>query len=217
MSRMRGLKTRSDEKNRFGLIRGETAACGAVPLPPPVAEMMRTVEEEARCLQRELAAALFRFAHARVRRFAAKDSRGREWKEPDGRVHAYMKGSPRPPEDPDPEKRVEVPAKLWSLLDEIPRESRRIFVLFHIEGSSCEEIARFLGLAEEAVRAHLSRAEGHVRKRAPWIKLAELTVSKASHQRLIQQIMDSLRKIPGWLLSRERQRGRDRENGGAQE
>ena len=72
-----------------------------------------------------------------------------------------------------------MPAKLWNLLDEIPRESRRIFVLFHIEGSSCEEIARFLGLAEESVRAHLSRAEGHVRERAPWIKLAELTVSKA--------------------------------------
>ena len=214
---MRDLKTPSDETVPFGLIEAKPLSHGAVLVREPVAEMMRTMEEEARCFLRGRVAALVRPARAFVSRFAAKDSRGGEWKEPDGRVHAYMKGSPRPPEDQEPEKGVEVPAKLWSLLDEIPRESRRIFVLFHIEGSSCEEIARFLGLAEEAVRAHLSRAEGHVRKRAPWIKLAELTVSRARHQRLLQQIMDSLRKIPGWLLSRERQRGRDRENGGAQE
>ena len=209
MSRIGESKTPDYKNSPFGPIQAETVCCGAVALP--VAEMIRTVEEEARRFLREFAVALIRPAHGSVSRFAAKRSGGSV--EPDGRVHAYMKGSPRPPEDQEPEKRVEVPAKLWSLLDEIPRESRRIFVLFHIEGSSCEEIARFLGLAEESVKAHLSRAEGHVRERAPWIKLAELTVSRARHQRLLQQIVDSLRKIPGWLLRRERQRGANRENG----
>ena len=132
-------------------------------------------------------------------------------KEPDGRVHACMKGSPRPPEDLDFGKRAEVPAKLWNLLDEIPRESRRIFVLFHIEGSSCEEIGGFLGLAEESVRAHLSKAEGHVLHRAPWIKLSELTVSKARHQRLVLQIMASLRSRAG-LTPRESQLGNGKMN-----
>ena len=217
MSRMRDSKTPNDEKTPFGLIQGETVRCGAVPLQEPVAEIIRTMEEEAPRFLGELLAALIRPAHGSVGRIPANRSGGEGRKEPDGRVHAYMKGSPRPPEDQEPEKRVEVPAKLWSLLDEIPLESRRIFVLFHIEGSSCEEIARFLGLGEESVRAHLSRAEGHVRRRAPWIELAELTVSKARHQRLLQQTMDSLRKIPGWLLRRERQRGNDRENGQPQE
>lgn len=217
MSRMRDSKTPNDNGKPFGPIQADTVCCRAVPLQEPVAEMIRTVEEETRRFLRELAAALIGSAHGSVSRFAAKRSGGGGRVEPDGRVHAYMKGSPRPPDDPEPEKRVEVPAKLWSLLDEIPRESRRIFVLFHIEGSSCEEIARFLGLAEESVKAHLSRAEGHVQKRAPWIKLAELTVNKARHQRLLQQIMDSLRKIPEWLLRRERQRGSNRQNGESQE
>ena len=92
----------------------------------------------------------------------------------------------------DPEERFEVPGKLWNLLDEIPLESRRIFVLFHIEGCSCEEIARFLELAEESVKAHLSRAESHVREHAPWIKLAELTMRKARHQRLLHRIMEKI-------------------------
>ena len=214
MSRMSDSKTPGYKNSPFGPNQAETVCCGAVPLQEPVAEMIRSVEEEARRFLREFVGALIRPAHGSVSRFAAKRSGSVE---PDGRVHAYMKGSPRPPEDPEPEKRVEVPAKLWSLLDEIPRESRRIFVLFHIEGSSCEEIARFLGLAEESVKAHLSRAEDHVRERAPWIKLAELTVSKARHQRLLQQIVDSLGKIPGWLLRRERQRGANRENGEPQE
>ena len=198
------MKIQSDEKNPFSLIRAENLGCRAVPLQEPVAEMVRTVEGAARCFLRELAAALVRPVQGSVSRCSASGS-GEAGKESDGRVHAYMKGAPLPPEDGDSEKRVEVPAKLWNLLDEIPRESRRIFVLFHIEGSSCEEIARFLGLAEESVRAHLSRAEGHVRERAPWIKLAELTVSEARHQRLLQQIMESLRRIPSWLLRRERQ------------
>ena len=170
---------------------------------------MRALEirENARGFLDELAAALVRSAHGSVRRCAAQGSGGAgKGKQPDGRVHAYMKGSPRPPEDNDSGKDVEVPPKLWNLLDEIPRESRRIFVLFHIEGSSCEEIARFLGLAEESVRAHLSRAEGHVRERAPSIELAELTVSKARHKRLVEQILESLRRIPAWLLRRERQK-----------
>ena len=216
MSRMRDSKTPNDIKPPFGPIQAETVCCGAVPLQEPVAEIIRTVEEETRRFLREVLAALIRTAQGAVSLFAAKRSGGKGSVEPDGRVHAYMKGSPRP-EDQEPEKRVEVPAKLWSLLDEMPLESRRIFVLFHIEGSSCEEIARFLGLAEESVKAHLSRAEGHVRERAPWIKLAELTVSKAHHRRLLQQITGSLRKIPGWLLRRERQRGANRENGEPQE
>ncbi len=116
-------------------------------------------------------------------------------------------------EDQYPENRVEVPGKLWKLLDEIPRESRLIFVLFHIEGSSCKEIAHFLDLTEETVRPHLERAENHVLERAPWIKLAELTVGKPHHQRLQQQIRGSLGRITGWRLpSRERRNGRT--NGG---
>ena len=110
-------------------------------------------------------------------------------------------------EDPYPEKRVEVPPKLWKLLDKIPRESRLIWVLFHIERSSCKEIARFLDLTEEAVRTHLERAESHVLEGAPWIRLAELTVGKPHHRRLLQQIMGSLRRIPRWRLPRERERG----------
>ena len=213
MSRMRDLKGSSEEKPLLGLLQPETLSCGVVLFQAPVAETIRTVEEEARGFLDELVAALFRPAHASVSRFAARSPGGRGRKEPDGRVHAYMKGSPRPPDDNGSEKNVEVPPKLWNLLDEIPRESRRIFVLFHIEGSSCEEIARFLGLAEESVRAHLSRAEGHVRERAPSIKLGELSVGKARHQRLVEQIMESLRRIPAWLLYRERQRG----NGGSRE
>ena len=101
-------------------------------------------------------------------------------------------------EDQYPDKRVEVPAKLWKLLDEISRESRLILVLFHIERSSCKEIARFLDLTEEAVRTHLERAESHVLERAPWIRLTELTVGEPHHERLLQQIMASLRRIPRW-------------------
>ena len=213
---MRDLKIRNDEKGRIGLVRAEPVSCRAVPLQEPAAEMVQTLEEEARRFLRELVALFVWPVNGSVSRCAAKGS-GKAGNEPDGRVHAYMEGAPRPPEDKDSEKRVEVPAKLWNLLDEIPRESRRIFVLFHIEGSSCEEIARFLGLAEESVRAHLSRAEGHVRERAPWIKLAELTVSKARHQRLLQQIMTSLRRIPRWLLRREREGGNGRMNGGSPE
>ncbi len=112
-------------------------------------------------------------------------------------------------EDQYPEKWVEVPGKLWKLLDEIPRQSRLILVLFHIEGSSCKEIARFLDLTEEAVRTHLERAESHVLERAPWIRLAELAVGKPHHQRLQQQIMASLRGIPRWRLSRERGKRQD--------
>ena len=216
MMRMRDLKIRSDEKDRSSLIQADPVSCRAVTLQEPAAEMMQKIEEEARRFLRELVAVLVWPVHVSVSRCAAKGS-GKAEKEPDGRVHAYMKGAPRPPEDRDSEERVEVPAKLWNLLDEIPRESRRIFVLFHIEGSSCEEIARFLGLAEESVRAHLSRAEGHVRERAPWIKLAELTVSKARHQRLLQQIMESLRRIPRWLLRREREGGNGRMNEGSPE
>ncbi len=215
MMRMRDLKIRSDE-DRLSLIQADPVSCRAVSLQGAAAGMMQKIEEEARRFLRELVAVLVRPVNGAVSRYAEKGS-GKAGKEPDGRVHAYMKGEPLPPEDKDSEKRVEVPAKLWNLLDEIPRESRRIFVLFHIEGSSCEEIARFLGLAEESVRAHLSRAEGHVRERAPWIKLAELTVSKARHQRLLLQIMASLRRIPGWLRRREREGGNGRMNGGSPE
>ena len=213
MSRMRDLHGSRAGKPLPGPIQSETHSCGVLLFQAPVAEMIRTVEEEARGFLDELVAALVRPAHSSVSRLAARSPGGRGRKEPDGRVRAYMKGSPRPPDDNDSEKNVEVPAKLWNLLDEIPRETRRIFVLFHIEGSSCEEIARFLGLAEESVRAHLSRAEGHVLKRAPSIKLAELTVGRANHKRLVEQILESLRRIPAWLLRRERQRG----NGGLRE
>ena len=213
MSRRRDLKGSSDGKPLLGPIQSKTLSCGVLLFQAPVAETIRTVEEEARGFLDELVAALVRPVHASVSRLAAGSPGGRGRKEPDGRVHAYMKGSPRPPGDNDSGKNVEVPPKLWNLLDEIPRESRRIFVLFHIEGSSCEEIARFLGLAEESVRAHLSRAEGHVRERAPSIKLGELSIGKARHQRLVEQIMESLRRIPAWLLRRERQRG----NGGPRE
>ena len=213
MPRMRDLKGSRPEKPLLGPIQSKTLSCGVDLFQAPVAEMIRTVEEEARGFLDELVAALVRPAHASVSRFGAGSPGGRGRREPDGRVYAYMKGSPRPPDDNDSGKNVEVPAKLWNLLDEIPRESRRIFVLFHIEGSSCEEIARFLGLAEESVRAHLSRAEGHVRERAPSIKLGELSIGKAGHKRLVEQILESLRRIPAWLLRRERQRG----NGGSRE
>ena len=112
-------------------------------------------------------------------------------------------------EDPYPEKRVEVPPKLWKLLDEIPRQSRLTWVLYHIERSSCKEIARFLDLTEEAVRTHLERAESHVLEGAPWIRLAELTVGKPHHQRLLQQIMASMDRIPGWGLAKEREKRQD--------
>ena len=142
MSRIRDLKTRSDEKNPFGLIQAETVSCRSVPLQEPVAEMIRTVEEEARCFLRALVATLVLPAHASVSPFAAKRSSGVGRKEPDGRVHASMKGPPRPPEDHDTEKGVEVPAKLWNLLDEIPGQAA---------GSSCSSISR-------GARARRSRA-----------------------------------------------------------
>ena len=215
---MRDLKKSSDAKTSGRPLQAKAFGCRAIPLQEPFVEMIRTVEEEACCFLGELAAVLVRSAHGSVSLCAAQGSGGTgTGKRQDGRVHAYMKGSPRPPEHNDSEKNVEVPPKLWSLLDEIPRESRRIFVLFHIEGSSCEEIARFLGLAEESVKAHLSKAEGHVRERAPSIKLGELTVGKARHKRLVEQILESLRRIPAWLLRRERRRGNGKGNGGPQE
>ena len=153
--------------------------------------MIRTVKKVAHWFLGGLASVLVRPGQGSVNLFAAKRTGG-TGEVLDGRFRGYMKGIPQAPEDIGPQKRVDVPAKLWSVLDEIPREGRQIFVLFHIERSSCEEIAHFLGLPEESVKAHLSKAEGHVRERVPWIKLAELTVSEARHQRLLQQIMARL-------------------------
>lgn len=59
--------------------------------------------------------------------------------------------------------RAERAAVVRAALDALPEDARETVALYYLEGHSASQVARLLGLSEEAVYQRLSRARGHLR------------------------------------------------------
>jgi RNA polymerase sigma factor (sigma-70 family) len=96
----------------------------------------------------------------RARRVA--ELRAREVRGPD--ADESLEGAVDPAEDPSGQllrsERVDI---VRQALDALPDDSREIVALYYLEGHSATQVARLLGLREEAVYQRLSRARARLR------------------------------------------------------
>jgi len=73
-----------------------------------------------------------------------------------------------PPNDLSPERVLlgaEQLARAISALEELPENTRRVFVLRRYEGMRHEEIATHLGMSVSGVRFHMEKAKAHLARR----------------------------------------------------
>ena len=83
----------------------------------------------------------------------------------------------------------EVSAVVWEALDHLPPEHRRVVVLYHIEGCSQRDIARFLEISLPTVRWRLRRAWGRLRKEMEGVLGNEMGYRFREKRRLREKIM----------------------------
>lgn len=55
--------------------------------------------------------------------------------------------------------------QMVAALYELPEKTRAVFVLYHVEGLSHQEIGRQLGMAVSTIEKHMGRANAHILKR----------------------------------------------------
>ncbi len=63
--------------------------------------------------------------------------------------------------------RSESEARLWSIVESLPKQRRRCLLMAKRDGLSYKEIAEELGLSERTVRNHISRALEFLRDTDP--------------------------------------------------
>ncbi len=96
----------------------------------------------------------------RARRVAER--RAREVRGPAAEEH--LAGAVDPALDPGSRLlRAEQAAVVREALDALPEDARETIALYYLEGHSASQVARLLGLTEQAVYQRLSRARGHLR------------------------------------------------------
>ena len=84
------------------------------------------------------------------------------------REHGPLSDSELPPNDLSPERVLlgaEQLARAISALEELPENTRRVFVLRRYEGMRHEEIATHLGMSVSGVRFHMEKAKAHLARR----------------------------------------------------
>ena len=112
-------------------------------------------------------------------------------------VRAYMNDFFHPDSNGGNRLRGEgaVPESVWESLDTLSALCRRVFVLYHVEGCSCREIALFLGMSNEDVHAALFRSERQVRDGNSELAIDELAIDDRQHRRLRRRILIGLRIV----------------------
>ena len=84
---------------------------------------------------------------------------------------------------------------LWEALDRLAPEYRRIVVLYHLEGCTLGEIARFLGMSRATVQWRLYRARGRLQRELDDLFGQEVG-SRFRRQRVRQKVMSCLPLVP---------------------
>ena len=80
------------------------------------------------------------------------------WRHAAVRVKAVAAGHVRAAEAFDPEPALLAHSAVWQALDRLPPRRRAALVLYELDGTPIQEIARLLGVTPVTVRWHLMRA-----------------------------------------------------------
>jgi RNA polymerase sigma-70 factor (ECF subfamily) len=93
---------------------------------------------------------------------------------------------------PEPDQVVEAQeraALVWNALDQLRPEDRQLVVLYHLEGCTLREIARFLDRSAATVRWGLLRAEKRLSHKLVGMLRSQIPCGPAGRQRLRRQVL----------------------------
>ncbi|MEW6754500.1 MAG: sigma-70 family RNA polymerase sigma factor [Candidatus Latescibacterota bacterium] len=101
-------------------------------------------------------------------------------------------GLPEPLQPDEILEQGEVARAVWEALDGLDPALRRVAVLFHLEGCTLRQIARFLGVPRRTVRWRLYRARRALHRELEELVFREAACTPARRRRLCERVLAGL-------------------------